>query len=169
MSLKVRHPYQIMEIDELVKGNQYIFTGVFKGQYSDIISSYFFGGTLKNNNDVCENSLPKEYTMTIHLDGINSLFEPVDKPTFIFWRAHYVWWSFLCSYMDDNSPDSHLIIVPKEYWDNDPKIHVIDWKNPDDVIERKSLGVSMDVDMDIVWEKRINARRDRAMAKALGF
>ncbi len=56
---------------------------------------------------------------------------------------------------------SHQFFAPLADWDADPRVHVIDWLNPDDVCEAG-----------LTWaeeEAKLKRRRDAAMRKALGF
>jgi len=55
----------------------------------------------------------------------------------------------------------HQLIVPFADWDADPRVHVIDWINPDDVCEVALTWVEE--------EKELKRRRDIAMRRALGF
>ena len=61
----------------------------------------------------------------------------------------------------DDACRQHQIFVPAVDWATDPRIHVVDWVNPDDVCEAG-----------LTWaeeEAKLQKRKDDAMRKALGF
>lgn len=61
--------------------------------------------------------------------------------------------------LDGNHIDRHLIFVPSGDWAVDPRVHVVDWVNPDDICP-----------VGLTWaeeEAMLRRRRDVAMRKAL--
>ncbi len=62
---------------------------------------------------------------------------------------------------DSMAPWIHQFIVPLGDWDADPRVHVIDWINPDDVCEAAFTWAEE--------EAELRHRRDVAMRRALGF
>jgi hypothetical protein len=170
MPRKVRHPYQILEASELVKDEEYVFVSISDGG-GNWVETHLFGGAFKDSGDIVKNPprIASPPIMTIHLDGKHPDFKNKDEPIFVYWKK-FTGWDWMSTYLGDTNTTNPLIdnhaIIPKKHWDNDPKLHVLDWENPDDVVERK-IHTSSNVDMD--WEQKINARRDAAMAKAFGF
>lgn len=169
MNRKVRHSYQILEVEELIVGNCYAFVSrqsIFK---SPCIDLYVFDGVIEGDSSDYKRSITTTNAVTIHLDGQTPRSNIIDRgsPTLIFWTERGADWDFLRTYLGKHSAGdaSHCIVVPEQRWKDDPKIYVLDWENPDDIIERK-----IDVkDSGEDWEKRINAKRDAAMAGFFGF
>lgn len=177
MSRKVRHPYQILEASELIKDELYSFITADQSHKSGThysVDTYIFGGTFKDSKDIIKNppKLFKQSIVTIHLDGVYpDMPVPRDKPLFVYWRNYHNGWDNMSTYLGDIDienllADVHHIIVSQKHWADDSKIHVLDWKNPDDVIKRK-IHVFSNIDMN--WEQRINVKRDNALAYFFGF
>jgi len=55
----------------------------------------------------------------------------------------------------------HCVVVPSAEWDRDPRVHVVDWVNPDGAVARAGGWADE--------ERRLRARRDAAMRRACGF
>ena len=167
MLRKVKHPYQILEANELIKDEEYVFTYLYKDKSRISSNTYLFGGVFKDSKGVIENppNLLKQGIVTIHLDGVHPLINPRDKPILVYWKKILdIGWDWLSTYLGDidiENPsiiDRHIVVLQK-HWKDDPKIY-------DDVVERKIHVVS---NIDMNWEQKINAKRDAAMAKAFGF
>ncbi len=175
MIRKVRHPYQILKVDELVVGERY--TLIIQTHLSLSFIVYVFGGIIKDNLSIINNQPETNpRTLTVHskglrYDGVNSLVS-ANLPTLICWpskKGFSIDWDYVESYFGEleDVVDVHMIVVSEEHWKNDPQLHVLDWKNPDDVIERKIGKTHKVVSGD--WEQQVNAKRDAAMADFFGF
>jgi len=110
--------------------------------------------------------------VTIHMDRWFGSDEPADGPALVYWReclGREIGWDRLHSYLGpekerDEGVDGHVIVVPSQHWDDDPRLHVSSWSNPNDVVKR--ILIAEDA---VGWEQKMRARTHAAMAKALGF
>ena len=74
-------------------------------------------------------------SFTVHLDG----WTPYKRRTrtilvdWCGWRRQYE--ADTAYAFNKNDPEQHTVIVPVTAWMADPHIHVLDWVNPDDVVE----------------------------------
>jgi len=176
MKRKVRHPYQILMPEELVVGENYVF--VTESEIQRFINLCQFGGIF-NDNTILENrpnTTPP--TVTIHMNGLNISIHGgilyMGYPTLIYWEqipndVIFHGWDRLSAYLGEECEavlNGHSIIVPEKYWIDDSRFHVLDWVNPDKIIERKICTTPKSA-VDI--EKELRAKRDRAMAKVFGF
>ncbi len=163
MQRKVRHPYQILEPEELVVGEQYVF--VFQGGASLSYDLYIFGGIIKDNQSIIKNppdtSPP---TVTIHPKGLMAQdFAEYRDPTFMYWRTPNRGWDNLSTYLSEPLANRRCsIIVPEKHWKDDPHFY-------DDVVERKISQTPKGLQIEADWEQKMRTKRDIAMAKALGF
>lgn len=85
--------------------------------------------------------IPPADIVTIHTDGIrnpNDLDSTIDATTIMYWRADGTSsWDLLETFLSGGpTTRRHCLIVPEPEWDADPHVHVLDWVNPDDVVER---------------------------------
>ena len=70
---------------------------------------------------------------TVHLDGWVPDEPKGPGPLIVDWNSRY---DVECVYQfDDDTAESHNIVVPVAAWLADPRIHVLDWVNPDDVVK----------------------------------
>lgn len=169
MNRKVRHPYQILEAEELIVGNRYAFVSNHNGPMPPFIHFYVFGGIIEGDSSTYKRSITTPPTVTVHLDGKTSRNAYIlQSPTLMYWREPDTNWDCLATFLGPQESDLLnlcSIVVPEQRWNDDPKIHVLDWENPNDIIERK-----IDVkDNDEDWEAKINVKRDAVMARAFGF
>ena len=94
----------------------------------------------------------------------------MDAPTLIYWGGPCgdPSWDALATYLGPEEKDyddyRHCIVVPSQRWEDDPRVHVASWNNPDGVIERALLAESA-----AEWEHRMRKKTHAAMAKMLGF
>lgn len=171
MDREIRHPYQILDANELIIGQFYMLV-------SDKIVSGFlkfpfvFGGIVKNSNRkyntngrafVSSLIASRKRYITIHMDGWNGR-DYSDCPTLIYWQGSDNAYDFLSGFIGPITCATHLtnIIVPEQHWLNDPKVY-------DGVVERHPSVCKGDVDTPADWEKKMKLKRDAAMAKAIGF
>ncbi|KKN91142.1 hypothetical protein LCGC14_0220070 [marine sediment metagenome] len=175
MTRKVRHPYQILEADELIIGERYAL--ILSTYHGLNFMAYVFGGIIKDNLSAINNPpITDPRTFTIHFkglrnDGVDSLL-PARLPTIVCWpsrKGFHIDWDYVETYFGEKEDckDTHAIVVSERHWADDPKIHVLDWENPNDVIERKIGKTNKVVSGD--WEQQVNAKRDAAMADFFGF
>ncbi len=183
---KVRHPYQIMELSEMIVGKNYTFIFHIKGCRIDA-ECRMFGGIIKgsyktakqrgydldhcNINLKCFMDLIKDQVVTVHMDGwTKHLKKPLSEPISIYWDDGYeIGYDSLNSWV---GPEEYLededcsIVVPSRHWNNDPVIHVLDWINPDCVVNRVC---DQKIENASDWEIKMKNKKHDAMRKMLGF
>lgn len=163
----IRHPYQITKIEELIKGNKYVFVSQDDDPNLPSINNiyYTFGGTFKHNDVILKNhpvSSPGTSIVTVHLDGINGQFNQQVEPTFIYWCKHRSW-DLVTTYIGGPPRLGRVrLIVPQGRWIDDPKVY-------DSVEPASSKGSVDEPEVDMDWEQRAKIRRDDEMAKFFGF
>ena len=167
MEREVRHPYQIMDIDELVVGETYVFAGT-EYEYGSWVDYLVFGGIVDDSKNAHDQASLKVFVdppkteksiFLIHRDGWNR-FGGSDVPTITYWRGDGSWDKLTTFFGPRDDRDARneflYIIVPIQYWSDDPQIY----NHP---VERL-LNVER-----VMTEAEMKKRYDKAMAKALGF
>ena len=169
-----RHPYQLLDMNELVVGQSYAFVSYFH-RFMLNINYYMFGGIIKDSGDVDETATVDTFVVspdttknivTIHLDGwnpIKSLVRKLGDPVLVYWKrsgnATYDW---LYTYLSNKKNcNNGPIVVPERHWKDDPQIY----SNP---IKRKTklMSVSGTEMLDAAsWEQKMRQRTHDAMAK----
>jgi hypothetical protein len=198
MNRKIRHPYQILNISELIVGNNYCFisdnpkttflsSSVYVGVIEDSLAaaskngcnlnttpnsvltcSVFTDPAIIDTTWIIKNKLTLNM-FTIHFDCWmpNNLF--TDDSTLVYWEKNGTTaWDYMSTFLGKTElkGNTHCIIVPQKNWNDDQRIHVRDWENPDCVIERANINT---IENAVNWEKKMRAKKHTAMAKALGF
>ncbi len=158
-----------MEIEELIVGEQYVFVNCYDSGTMHV-GLCIFGGIFKDNTSILKNPPQTSPRMvTVHLNGLTSKLTITQYPTLIYWdQGNVMGWDYLSTYLGEPRCINHSIVVPLKYWEDDPHFHVVDWKNPNYVVERK-IGPRIKMGVEADWEQKLRAKRDVAMAKALGF
>jgi len=98
----------------------------------------------------------------------------LDAPTLCYWNARGEWqgWDHMASYLGEPRPDCgdkgdmHCIMVPEAAWLADPRIHVVDWINPDDTVVRAGGRPSGDLSDPLAGARR---RTDDNLRRFFGF
>lgn len=168
---KIRHPYQILEAEELIVGEKYAFISRYSREDPDI-DSLIFGGIIKEDNLVIDNPpQTTPFTFTIHPSGLQSDLKTNKRgSTIVYWLDSYPRYDLLSTFLGeiDGSMHKHSIVVTLKHWDNDPKMHVLDWVNPDDIIKRFCVQ-NHDIETPAEFEKRMRQKKHDAMREMLGF
>lgn len=194
MKRKVRHPYQILDISELVIGREYYFISI--SQWTNFVGAPLaFGGVIDdswltaNKRGYDLDNVPSDQMsldmfldlsliihknmFTIHNDGLchgPAIHVKQNYPILQYWRKNRDGWDNLSTYFGDQEPGGprHTIAVPRIHWEKDSKMHIVDWENPDDTIER--IGSEIVGNENVAdWEQRMKAKKHDAMRKMLGF
>lgn len=191
---KVRHPYQVLNASEMVVGQQYafIFASEFSGidarHYTMggvINDSHAAAIRLGHNLDLIKElridmlvemlvaNAPSGSVVTVHMDGWHVDHGSTLVPALMYWmrgvNGRTTGWDRLSAYFGPEEEGheydhDHCIAVPRQRWEDDPRLHVSNWDNPNGVVERVS-----DVENADDWERKMRARKHAAMAKMLGF
>lgn len=177
MKREIRHPYQIMDIDELVIEQNYAFINYYCTSLRTIVDYYIFGGIIKDSGDVDETAtlatfitLPDitKKIVTIHLDGWNpckGVVRKLNDPVVVYWMESmgkgYDW---LYTYLGHKKTQpGNPIVVPEQYWKKDSQIYP-------NIIERKIKSSAISEAIDATsWEQKMRKKKHDAMAKMLGF
>jgi len=183
---KLRHPHQATELSELSPGASYAFVvlvdsrwgrpehqdyvmlGVVRDSFASILARGDRGETPEAFFDIPPGSHPG--FVTVHMDGwfrFGSDPIPDDEPTLVYWdpAGLRTGWDDMESYLGETErPDAamHCVAVPSAEWALDPRVHVVDWINPDDTVARAAPHWAGE-------EARLRGKRDRALRRLLGF
>ena len=174
-----RHPYQILDISELVAGQVYVF--VVRSAFSLRADKLVFGGTIGVSSNIAKtstinafgiSSTPDITTITIHLDGWTTKDVELNGiPTIVYWgptnlsRYLDTTYDLLETYLGPLSkpPTCPHLVVPIQRWEDDPQIY------PDVVKRKVKLQSPVDVLDAASWEQKMRQKKHDAMAKMLGF
>lgn len=163
MSLeKRRHPAQAMGFGELVAGEEYAFVvqeddgeppmdffmedeDIRAFRVVAVLTDTARATREQNRDDLNDNSLEKyaprsgdKYEITVHMDGwLLDEDDTDEEPTITLW-VNGCWkedQSTIGFFITGNVCEGHTLIVPFGEWEADPRFHVLDWVNPDDVVK----------------------------------
>ncbi len=191
MTRKVRHPHHVLEASEMVVGQLYAF--VSAAEFGRVwVSRYTMGGVFDDTraaarrlgHDLDSVGYPKVEMLlpgagggpivTVHMDGWHAHGEMKQDPTLMYWReclGQDIGWDMMWSYLgpemegEEEHNDYHILVVPSRHWDDDPRLHVSNWRNPGVVVKRTPIVGEFAAE----WERRMRAKAHAAMAKMLGF
>jgi len=187
LSHKVRHPYHTLSPYEMIVGEEYsLISQRSRGGIEDV-SNYFFGGlmedsltTAKNRNyDLRTKDIkPVAFTdtqgknvvkniLTVHMDGwysIGNKSSSMGVETIQYWRKDRVSGYDILStfFVKEDQNDWCYLVLPTKKWNDDPKIHVLDWINPNDIIERLSVCQTT---IPLDWEQAAKKKQNELWAK----
>ena len=184
MSRKLRHPHQATGLSELSPGASYAMVMTWRGSpHIDRADRVMLGEVRDSPRSIASRGgedvraffdlPPGDHPgfLTAHLDGWFSFHRGLSpcEPSLVYWEpsGHRSGWDDIPTFLgEDEEHDGkmHCIVVPSAEWDADPRVHVVDWVNPDDVVRRAAPSVC--------WadeEARLRAKRDEAMRRACGF
>ncbi len=176
MDREVRHPYQILNVDELIVGQNYTFaTGYRSGEFMNGFRGIFCG-MINGYRDTNPDARPETFInqsvldsidsecclVTIHMNGWTR-YSPADDndPILVYWGPDG--WDKLDTYIGSQASGGCIsIVVPHNHWENDSQIYL----NP---IERHPDMCKNTASAPDDWEVKIKSKRDAAMAKMFGF
>ncbi len=177
MNRKIRHPYQIIELSEMIIGKRYAFIFHVKNSTIDV-EDYVFGGIIQDSFFTAQQrgydlNLDKigsiafidsvdDNIFTVHMDGWTQRLKPLfGGPITTYWNGNQeCGYDSLKSWVGKEEcpeDDDCSLIVPSRHWNNDPKIHVLDWINPDETVQR---AIECQTQIPTNWEDSAKKKQD---------
>ena len=132
-----------------------------------IACEMFVNSTMIDTTWIIRNK-PKLDMFTIHQDGWMPLNQRFDDSTLVYWGKDGEGWDYVNTFCGNTEfkGATHHIVVPQKDWNDDPRVHILDWENPNHITKRVNISIT---ESPVDWERRMKAKKHEAMRKVLGF